>query len=130
MASVPFKIDDMLAAIEQFKVMPPLQTLMVSPRMRASLEAEKFKTAPSLAPAEYSSKTFMGIGFEVCDIPPEVVYDWSGCRSPARAQRRHKLGYPQRVKITHKEVAYLVDKEALRRMTDDWERRAIKMMLG
>lgn len=130
MASVPFKIDDMLAAIEQFKVMPPLQTLLVSPRMRASLEAEKIRSWPSVVSAEYSSKTFMGIGFEVHDIPPEIVYDWSGCRSPARAQRRHKLGHPQRVKITHKEVAYLVDKEALRRMTNDWERRAMKMLIG
>lgn len=135
MATGPFTIEDMLAALDQMKPAFPSQTFLVSPKTRASLEAATFNSGPNVIPssplAEYSiKKTFMGIGMEVHDIPPEVVYDWSDCRSPARAQRRHKLGYLQRVKITHKEVAYLVDKDALRRMTDGWERRAMKMLIG
>lgn len=34
--------------------------------------------------------------------------DWSQCRSPSRARRRLRRGYPQRVKITHEPAAYRV----------------------
>lgn len=34
-------------------------------------------------------------------------FDWSVCRSPSRAKRRHAQGIRTRVKISHKPVAYL-----------------------
>jgi hypothetical protein len=40
----------------------------------------------------------------------DTTEDWSGCRSRARAERRRKRGFPQRVKIvgTPKKEAYRV----------------------
>lgn len=120
MAVGSFSMSDMLAALEKFEPQPQ-QTLLIPKRMRAALETE----------AAVSNPLVTGyLGVEVFDIPPETVYDWSGCRSPARAQRRHKLGFQQRVKITTKDVAYLIDKDAMRRMTHAWERRCVKMLIG
>jgi len=67
---------------------------------------------------------------EVHDIPPEQVFDWSACRSPARAQRRYRQGHPQRVKISYRERAFLFDKRVLTYWTNSYERMAVKMMLG
>jgi len=41
----------------------------------------------------------------------DPVEDWSEVRSPARARRRRKLGFPQRVKIIYvpKRIAYAMD---------------------
>lgn len=57
--------------------------------------------------------SYASIPFDVVDVPPEEVIDWSGCRSLARAKRRHAKGIPQRIKITYRERAYLVDRKAL-----------------
>ncbi len=126
MAVGSFSMSDMLAALEKFEPQPQ-QTLLIPKRMRAAIETETAASNP-LVTGYTIERKFMSLGVEVFDIPPETVYDWSGCRSPARAQRRHKLGFPQRVKVTTREVAYLVDKAALRRVSDDWERRVCKML--
>lgn len=83
-------------------------------------------TKPNLPFADF---TLFGMQIEIADIPKEKRFDWSGCRSPARAKRRHALGHPQRVKITEHDVMYLVNKAAFR-MGLDLERKAVKMMMG
>jgi hypothetical protein len=55
---------------------------------------------------------YHGIPYEVVDIPPEEVFDWSACRSPSRAKRRHARGIPQRVQITYRERVFLFDRRA------------------
>lgn len=70
-----------------------------------------------------------GMKVVVADVPPQITYDWSECRSPSRAKRRHARGIPQRVKIIKTDVAYLIDQAALD-MGRDWERRAMKVLFG
>jgi hypothetical protein len=109
------------------------KTLLVSPGWKREMLAKFAKDSPGPSPldAHSVSRSYMGIPFEVADIPPERVEDWSGCRSPARAKRRAKQGHPQRVKVTFREVAFLVDKAALGRgLTDRFDRMAVKLALG
>lgn len=70
-----------------------------------------------------------GMPVVVADVPPLTEYDWSGCRSPSRAKRRHARGIPQRVKVVKTEVAYLIDQAALS-MRRELERRAVKILYG
>lgn len=74
--------------------------------------------------------SYHGFAVTVVDLPKEKVFDWSGCRSPARAKRRHARGYPQRVKITERDVAYLVDASVLRGFAHDFDRMAMKALMG
>ena len=75
------------------------------------------------------SGLLFGMKVVVADVPPQITYDWSECRSPSRAKRRHARGIPQRVKIIKTDVAYLIDQAALD-MGRDWERRAMKVLFG
>lgn len=129
-----FKMEDMLAAIAKCEAQP-MQTLMISRGLMRSMEnaalnLEPTRTRNPIFDGYRTRTTFMGFGVEVAEIPPETVYDWSECRSPARAQRRHKMGKPQRVKVGTRDVAYLVDKKAIGRISDAWDRHAIKMLIG
>ena len=111
---------------------PPSGRLFMPQAMRTALVAECDQLhAPRGNPlfAGLTETTFMGLPVEVADIPPQITYDWSGCRSPARAKRRHARGFPQRVKITKRDVAYLVDKAAMR-MRAAMERDFVKMIYG
>ena len=36
-------------------------------------------------------------------------FDWSKCRSPSRARRRHRKGHPQRVTVTWKPLAFVME---------------------
>lgn len=86
--------------------------------------------APNQKPnLPFADFTLFGMQIEIADIPKEKRFDWSGCRSPARAKRRYALGHPQRVKITEHDVMYLVDKTAFR-MGLDLERKAVKAIIG
>mgnify|MGYP000918801683 CR=1 FL=1 len=58
----------------------------------------------------FDQRSFLGYDVIVADVPPQIRYDWSGCRSPSRAKRRHARGIPQRVKVVRDEVAYLIDR--------------------
>jgi hypothetical protein len=71
------------------------------------------ESASPVTGVEHMATRYLGMPFEVADIPPERVEDWSGCRSPARAKRRAKQGYPQRVTVTYRERAFLVDDRVL-----------------
>jgi hypothetical protein len=43
----------------------------------------------------------------------QLVTDWSGCRSPARAMRRAKRGFPQRSKAVYRPKGqFMVDEAA------------------
>lgn len=72
-------------------------------------------------PIYAGSMSYLGIPIRTYDIPKQKVYDWSGCRSPSRARRRHARGIPQRVEITEVDVAYMVNEDALRLMQLGWE---------
>lgn len=108
------------------------KTLLVSPGFkRGMLSRMAEDSANPVVGVEHVVNRYMGIPFEVADIPPERVEDWSGCRSPARAKRRAKQGHPQRVKVTFRERAFLVDKAALGRgLMGRFERMAVKMLIG
>ena len=95
--------------------------------------ASLMKYAESPAPAGMASQrpfadcSLFGMQIKIADIPAEKVFDWSGCRSPSRARRRHAQGHPQRVKITEREVMYLMDRRAME-FRDGWERRVSRMV--
>lgn len=82
-------------------------------------------TAPQRRLTDFS---LFGMQIKIADVPREKVFDWSDCRSPSRARRRHAQGHPQRVKITEREVMYLMDRRAME-FRDGWERRVAKMAL-
>lgn len=110
------------------------EVLLVPRGMRSRLEVACHADASTITDnpiyAGYSARTFCGFPVEVADIPREKVFDWSGCRSPARARRRYKQGHQQRVKISERDVAYLVGKRAVYEMAVAWERRCVKMIFG
>jgi len=113
---------DMLAqmakALEDYQ---PRQSLLMSAGFRRHAMAR----IPPSKPAGHSNplltdytitQQFMGIPVERFDIPPEEVIDWSGCRSPSRAKRRHARGIPQRIKVEYRERAYLINRDALAKL--------------
>ena len=124
-------IRDLLAANPG--LLAPRQSLFASRGYRDALE----KTFP-LSAAEPRNPLFMGaasfsyegIPVRTFDIPKQKVFDWSGCRAPSRAKRRHAKGIPQRVKITEHDVAYLVNEDALRSMRVGWERQMGKILFN
>lgn len=121
---------EMMRAIDDMK---PAQSLLVSSGVRAQLEADHRANAPTLTDnpifAGYTQR-YMGLPVETFDIPPEEVFDWSGCRSPGRAKRRHARGIPQRVKITYRERAFLFDRRVLTDFMNRFDRMAVKMLYG
>lgn len=91
--------------------------LFVSPRVRDQLPAWANESVPADNPILQGYTTsLVGLPVDVVDVPPEEVFDWSGCRSPSRAKRRYARGIPQKVKIERREVAYLVDSRAIAKM--------------
>lgn len=46
-----------------------------------------------------SPNTYMGIRIQVSPLMVDMVEDWSQVRSPARARRRLKRGFPQRIRM-------------------------------
>lgn len=45
-------------------------------------------------------QTYMGMKVVTNPLLTKTIEDWSNCRSPTRAKRRWKRGYPQRVHFT------------------------------
>lgn len=72
---------------------------------------------------------YNSIPYVTHEIPKKEVLDWSSCRSPARAMRRHKQGHPQRVKVTYEEVAYLIN-GGLAGFMNTFEAMALKTIMG
>lgn len=108
-------IEDIAKAMENYQ---PRQSLLMS----AGFRREAMARIPAATSADQSNpllagyaitQSFMGVPVERFDIPPEEVIDWSGCRSPSRAKRRHARGIPQRIKIELRERAYLINRDAL-----------------
>lgn len=111
-------LKEMAKALEDFR---PRKSLMMSAGFRreaaARLPVVKPETSTNPLLSDYTiTQQFMGIPIEPFDIPPEEVIDWSGCRSPSRAKRRHARGIPQRIKIEYRERAYLINRDALARL--------------
>lgn len=136
MATMTSMSDDLLREIMRAaSAARPAQSLMISPRALNALKTEfapYMVAEPTLSTnpiyAGYTTK-FAGVPVEVVDIPPEEIVDWSGCRSPARAKRRRARGFPQRVKITYQERAYLFHRQALaNRFEGEWERMAFSLI--
>lgn len=127
-----FSLDKMMEAIRTFEPRPP-QTLLVSPGMKHEMAKAAFALEPRITDPPWhvvSRQTFMGLPVRTLDIPPEEVLDWSDCRSPSRAKRRHARGIPQRVKITYRERAYMITDQALADFNRRFEQMAMKALFG
>lgn len=128
-----FDGDMLRKMIEAVRTYEPRQSLLVSSGMLDRLKSAHSANAPTAVGnpifAGYQ-QSYAGFPVEVHDIPPEQVFDWSACRSPARAMRRYRQGHPQRVKITYRERAFLFDKRILTDWTNRYERMAVQMMFG
>ena len=111
----PEMLKKMAEMVNEYREPP---NLFVSRGWRDALavEARTFKPSRAELPnpllTGYTT-SYASIPCHVVDIPPEEVIDWSGCRSQSRAKRRHAKGIPQRIKITYRERAYLVDRKAI-----------------
>lgn len=120
-------LDDMMRLVDFHQ--PPKMLLMPG---NMAAEFSKFPTRPNevIAPNRLTfgagTSTYLGYDVRVADVPPRVDYDWSGCRSPSRAKRRHAIGHPQRVKITTTPVGYLISKD----MINGMERRMMSTLMG
>ena len=120
-------LKQMVKALEDFSP-PPQQSLMMSAGFRRALAKE---TPPIIGTRQHNplfdghTQRYATIPIETFDIPPEEVIDWSGCRSPSRAKRRHARGIPQRIKIEYRERAYLTNKDELARFGLDIDARMI-----
>ncbi len=103
----------MMKAVDEYA---PRQSLLMSAGFRREVLAASKPAAPkghsNLLLGDYT-QSYAGIPIETFDIPPEEVIDWSGCRSPSRAKRRHARGIPQRIKVEYRERAYLINRDAL-----------------
>ncbi len=111
----------------------PQKSLLMSAGFRQTLKRDFDLLLPASARNPILSgytQSFMGIDIVPVDIPPEEVIDWSGCRSPSRAKRRHAKGIPQRIKIEYRERAFLIHRDALRRMGRDIDARLIASLYG
>lgn len=132
-----FNSDMLLEMMRAVNDIEPLPSLLVSRGMRARLEADHSANAPTFTDNPifpgYTPR-YMGLPVETFDIPPEEVFDWSGCRSPSRAKRRHARGIPQRVKITYRERAFLFDRRVLNDIAGSFDRMfdrmVVKMLYG
>lgn len=127
----PEMLKKMMEVVNEYREPP---RLFVSSGWRDALAVK----VPIMRPAETPNPLMTGyttsyasIPLDVVNIPPEEVIDWSGCRSPARAKRRHAKGIPQRIKIVHRERAYLVDRKAIENaMRLQFERMAYGEIMG
>ena len=122
---------DMMRAINEYRPEPSTFLLSSGNRdalRRAAEPTFKLNNDNPLFAGQLAS--YHGFSLNVVDIPKEKVFDWSGCRSPARAKRRYAKGHPQRVKVTEREVAYLVDTSVLRRYADYTDRVIMKALIG
>jgi len=59
--------------------------------------------------------TYMGMKIIVSEYLVDTIEDWSDCRSPSRAKRRLKRGFPQRLKTRSvpKKDAFIFDHKAM-----------------
>ena len=121
-------VADLLANYEP----PPRQTFLLSSGYRDRLNAEFPLGGPAAAPNPLYAGTlsYSSIPMRVMDIPKQKVYDWSACRSPSRAKRRHAKGIPQRVKITEHDVAYMIGEQAKRDMSYRHDHWCAKLLFG
>ena len=108
-------LKDMAKALDEYK---PRQSLLMSAGFHREALAVLKPTVPEVRDnplfGDYTTtRSLAGIPVETFRIPPEEVIDWSGCRSPSRAKRRHARGFPQRIKIEYRERAYLINRDAL-----------------
>jgi hypothetical protein len=110
--------------------MPPSRsTLLLSAGYRERLKAESPVRSPADAnPLLGGAFSFSSIPVRTLEIPKEKVFDWSACRSPSRAKRRQARGYPQRVKVAERDIAYLVDQRILSDMTGRLDRMCAKLL--
>jgi len=106
-------LKEMAEALEDYQ---PRQSLLMSAGFREALAKEApaiIGTGRSNPLIEGYTQSYAGISIVPADIPPEEVIDWSGCRSPSRAKRRHARGIPQRIKVEYRDRAYLINRRAL-----------------
>lgn len=113
-------IRDIAKALESYT---PRQSLLMSAGLRQALTKEPPLIVPRGNPLLADYKTYAGFEVVPGNIPPEEVIDWSGCRSPSRAKRRHARGIPQRIRVEYRERAYLINRDALAKFGRDMDAR-------
>lgn len=110
----------------------PRQSLLMTAGFRRQLtQSDTFKIAPDVNPLFNGyTQSYAGIDIIPANLPLEEVIDWSGCRSPSRAKRRHAKGIPQRIRIEYRERAYLINRNALDKWARDLDARMICAIMG
>ena len=135
MATPPdtFSLETLSKMLADFKE-PAQPSFLLSPGYRdkvaATFQIEGSKDRSSNPLRAVYTTEYASIPMEVYDIPKQKVYDWSACRSPSRAKRRHAKGIPQRVKITEHDVAYMFDKRCLQFMDQRYDDMVVKLLHG
>lgn len=125
-------IDVMCDALRSARVTIPKDPLM---DMKCVVEPGRRPISPMSVDLDYRmpnllsgmmkprEQTFMGLKVVTSPLLTETVEDWSDCRSPARARRRLKHGFPQRVKyreVPDKRVHQIGDTVVMH--PDTWQR--------
>lgn len=131
MANTSFSLDELqdMIAKEADGYRGPSRLLMSSAmEQELKKEAKSYMYSPDYNLTEVRALThFMGLPVTVTDaLPDAITYDWSGCRSPSRAKRRHARGIPQRVKITKQPVAWIMERNLL----SPYERDVMRTLYG
>lgn len=116
--------------VGELDTFPAFTDLMISPKWKHALISAPKAPWPKVDNPIHAGFSLHSIPYHVVDIPPEEVIDWSGCRSPSRAKRRHARGIPQRIKVSYRERAFMFDRDALLGFGREFERRAVEILYG
>lgn len=122
-------LKDMAKLIDDYQ---PRQSLLASAGFKREMARLHDMAAPPLRANHLTvgrTQSYMGIEIVPVDIPPEEVIDWSGCRSPSRARRRHARGIPQRITIKRIERAYLINRDMIDKWARDLDARMIAALM-
>lgn len=121
-------LKDMARLVENYQ---PRQSLLASAGFKRELERLGDVAAPSGNPLRVGySQSYASVDIEPVNIPPDEVIDWSGCRSPSRAKRRHARGIPQRIRITYRDRAYLINRDMFDKLARNLDARMIAAIYG
>lgn len=100
------------------------------PRRAGKTTTERFIRdieSSRIANAGFRGQTFMGLKVLTDRNMTETVEDWSNCRSPARARRRLKRGFPQHVEYRSVPMSPVRAGEYIIMHPDTWRRLRLEV---